>query len=50
MDLNHARSKSVQQSQVAMKKVMDVTMKDRRMKELSFSSEHGEMINTQPKN
>ena len=40
--------KPVQQSQVAMKKVMDVTMKDRRMKEWSFSSEHGGMINTKP--
>ena len=50
MDRNHAPSKPVQQSQVAMKKVMDVTMKDRRMKEWSFSSEHGEMIDTKPKN
>ena len=40
--------KPVQQSQVAMKKVVDGTMKDRRMKEWSFSPEHGGMIETKP--
>jgi hypothetical protein len=40
--------KPVQQSQVAMKKVVDGTMKDSRMKEWSFSSEHGGMIERKP--
>ena len=48
MDTNPALSKPVQQSQLAMKKVMDVTMKDRKMKEWSFSSQHGGLIKTQP--
>ena len=45
---NRTPSKPVQQSQLAMKKVMDVTMKDRKMKEWSFSSQHGGLIKTQP--
>jgi hypothetical protein len=48
MDPNHALFKPVQQSQLTMKKVMDVTMKDRKMKEWSFSSHHGGLIKTQP--
>ena len=45
---NQAPSKLVEQSQVAMKKVMDVTIKDRKMTEWSFSSQHGGLIKTQP--
>ena len=47
-DPNQTPSKPVQRSQLAMKKVMDVTMKDRKMTEWSYSSQHGGLIRTQP--